>query len=117
VKKVNFRVLNLDTEEPVFGAEIQIDEIGLKGNTDHEGKIQIPLGKMKEGRIEINHQDYFGVIEDYGDDGGIDLKSLQDKIFYLIPRTSNEYEIHVRFIPGNSQRCLKLHIMAEERIL
>lgn len=114
VKKVNFRVLNLDTEEPVFGAEIQIDEISLKGSTDHEGKIQIPISKMKEGRIEIQHQHFFGVIEDYGDEGGIDLKSLQDKIFYLIPRTSNDNEIHVRFVPGGSKRCLKLSILAEE---
>ncbi len=91
----------------------QAEEIGFKGTTNQEGRILLPINKLTNGQIIVNHEDFFGILEDYGAEG-IDLKNTNEKSFYLIPRPTDDTEVQIRFIPGGKKKCLEFTVLADD---
>jgi len=112
VKKVEISVWNVDNNKPITGATIMVEEIGFKANTNEEGKLLLPVNKLTNGNIIVNHDQYFGIVEEYGSQG-IDFKNINEKRFFLIPKPHDANEIQVRFIPGNKKACLTLQALYE----
>jgi len=116
VKKIEVRVFNVDTDEPIQGANVIVEEIGFKASTNQEGKVLLPVNKLTDGQIIINHGEFFGIMEDYGQ-GGIDLKNINEKAFALIPRPVEDDEVQIRFIPGAGKKCMKFTVLADDGML
>lgn len=52
----------------------------------------VPINKLTVGTLVITHPDFFGMVEEYGENG-TDILNLPEKSFYLIPRPYDENEI------------------------
>ena len=121
VKKdeVVFSVHNIDNEELVVGACVilrESSEIELEKFTDLDGKCSVPLEKLIKTRLIINHNDYFGIVEEYGGDEGIDIKKTiknMKKKIYLIPRPASENDVQLRFLPGNGVKCVQFSVLTD----
>ena len=61
----------------------------------------------------MNHDAFFGMVEEYGGEDGADLKSGTEKKFYLIPRPSDIHEVQLRFLPANGVKCAKFSVLYE----
>jgi len=115
VKKVEFSVFDVDTEKPVTGAQVILEEIGFKGVTNEQGKCFVPVNKLNNGKLILNHEDFFGMVEEYGGEDGADLKNGNEKKFYLIPRPSDINEVQLRFLPGTGVPCAKFSVLFDQQ--
>lgn len=115
VKKVEFSVHDVDSEKPVAGAIIILEEIGFRGTTNEQGKCLVPVNKLVSGKLILNHDNFFGMVEEYGGEEGADLKSGSEKKFYLIPRPSDINEVQLRFLPANGVKCAKFAVLHGEQ--
>jgi len=114
VKKVEFTVFDVDTEKAVAGAQVILEEIGFKGVTNEQGKCLVPVNKLNSGKLILNHDDFFGMVEEYGGEDGADLKNGSEKKFYLIPRPSDVNEVQLRFLPGSGIPCAKFSVLFDQ---
>jgi len=91
-----------------------LEEIGFKGVTNEQGKCLVPVNKLNSGKLILNHDDFFGMVEEYGGEDGADLKNGSEKKFYLIPRPSDVNEVQLRFLPGSGIPCAKFSVLFDQ---
>lgn len=84
--------------------------------TDKEGKCTFPVHRLNKGSLAITMDDYFDIIEEYGQDT-LDITSLNKMKFPLIRKPTSPDEYHFRFLSDSEeQEFIKLDVVTNDKL-